>query len=145
MACGDMSFKKAPLKLPIEFSFLNKPMTTEEISSIEEKTRLQSKSEEWFSHRKGRITSSNFGKVIKRKKKATESFKNTVFNRGALIFANSVQYGKKKENSAKQAYLEKFPSRHIHDCGFVVNNEFSFLGASPDGKVCDGGKCGLLG
>ena len=33
---------------------------------------------------------------------------------------------------------------HIHDCGLVVSNAFPFIAASPDGKVCENGECGLL-
>ena len=33
---------------------------------------------------------------------------------------------------------------HVHGCGFVVNPKFPFLGASPDGKVCDPFATGIL-
>ena len=33
---------------------------------------------------------------------------------------------------------------HVHDCGLVVNPAYSFLAATPDGKVCDGGTTGVL-
>ena len=32
----------------------------------------------------------------------------------------------------------------MHKTGLVVNNEFSFLGVSPNGLVCDGGQSGLI-
>ena len=37
-----------------------------------------------------------------------------------------------------------YSSRHIHKGGLIVNKEFAFLGASPDGKVCVNGQCGLV-
>ncbi len=40
--------------------------------------------------------------------------------------------------------MRRFPDRHTHDCGLVVNPRFSFLGASPDGKVCCSGETGIL-
>ena len=56
----------------------------------------------------------------------------------------SLEHGKRNEQKAKEKYLNKYPSRHLHKTGLVVNNEFSFLGASPDGLVCDGGQSGLI-
>lgn len=38
----------------------------------------------------------------------------------------------------------QYPNRHIHSCGLVVNNEFPFLGATPDGILCDQGQTGLI-
>ena len=29
--------------------------------------------------------------------------------------------------------------RHLHECGFVLNPKFDYLGASPDGRICDDG------
>ena len=60
------------------------------------------------------------------------------------IQAAPITYGKKNESKARANYLAKFPSRHVHDCGFVINNEFPFLGATPDGVICDGGQVGIL-
>jgi len=56
----------------------------------------------------------------------------------------SLEYGKRNEQKAKEKYLNKYQSRHLHKSGLVVNNEFSFLGASPNGHVCDGGQSGLI-
>lgn len=33
---------------------------------------------------------------------------------------------------------------HVHDCGLCVNPEFPFLGATPDGIVCDEGTSGNI-
>ena len=60
------------------------------------------------------------------------------------IHAAPVDYGKRHESVAKGKYLEKYKERHFHDCGFVVNKQFAFLGASPDGKICDDGKTGII-
>ena len=55
-----------------------------------------------------------------------------------------MDYGRRNEVKAKSKYLETSHDRHLHECGLVVTNEFPFLGASPDGKVCDAGQCGIL-
>ena len=35
--------------------------------------------------------------------------------------------------------MERNKNIHIPDCSLVVSASYSFLGASPDGKVCDNG------
>lgn len=60
-----------------------------------------------------------------------------------MISAPSINYGKCHEEIAKRKYAS-IKKVHIHDCGFVVNAEYPFLGASPDAKVCDNGELGLL-
>lgn len=40
--------------------------------------------------------------------------------------------------------MEKNPDHHIHDCGLVVNPSFSYLAASPDGKICMNNETGVL-
>ena len=45
-------------------------------------------------------------------------------------------YGLKNEILAKTRYLALNQSSHLHRWGFLVNNEFCFLGATPDARVC---------
>ncbi|XP_069141863.1 uncharacterized protein [Argopecten irradians] len=142
--CGDTSVhRQSPVVLPEVFRFLNRHMEQANIEYIEKTTRSQALSDTWLNERKVRLTTSNFGRVISRKAKPTPSFLEDVFNRTTKS-APALDYGSKHEKEAKAKYLETFPSRHIHDCGFIINNNFNFLGASPDGKVCDNGECGIL-
>ena len=60
------------------------------------------------------------------------------------IKAASLDYGKRHESMAKAKYLEINPNCHFHECGLVVNNQLKFLGATPDGKICDNGKSGIV-
>ena len=60
------------------------------------------------------------------------------------IYAQSLDYGKRHESVAKGKYLEKNRENHFYECGIVVNKSFSFLGATPDGKLCHHGKVVLL-
>ena len=52
-------------------------------------------------------------------------------------------YGVSNEKIARQMYIKQ-STAHVHTCGLVVNPEFPFLGASPDGIVCDGGATGIV-
>ncbi|XP_033097192.1 uncharacterized protein LOC117101339 [Anneissia japonica] len=110
---------------------------------MERETRDQSNSKIWHDLRKVRLTASNFGKIMNRKVKPTEAFLEDLFNRKSK-FAVSLEYGKRKEVFGKEKYLEQNPSSHLHECGFVINKEFTFLGATPDVIVCSNSKCGLL-
>lgn len=60
------------------------------------------------------------------------------------VHAPALSYGKRNESKVKGKYLVQHPNRHIHDCGLIVNNEYPFLGATPDGKLCDHGLTGLI-
>lgn len=126
-----------------EFSFLNANYHVPNPSAIEDQTKEQSGSALWFDVRRTRLTSSRFSEVLKRKSLPNDKFLNRLFSTNQ-ISAPSLDYGRHNEKRAKEKYLKSFQSRHIHACGFVVNNEFSFLGASPDGKVCDNGQTGII-
>ena len=44
----------------------------------------------------------------------------------------------------KEKYTDKFISKHLHDCGLVVNPSFSYLSVTPDGKVCSDSETGII-
>lgn len=117
-------------------------ITWEQAQSLEERTRDQAKCREWHEERSKRITASNFGKVMKRKAKITDKFLQSIMTPTSFTAAATC-YGTSNEGPAKVKY-QKQTGCHVHDCGFVVNPDFPFLGASPDGKVCDNGSAGLL-
>jgi len=142
--CGPTNFPKAsPIKLPENFKILNNGYENFQPEEVEEKTRKQSNSALWFKLRACRLTASNFGRVLLRKATPTEKCLNNLFSKSS-VRAIPLDYGKGNESKAKSKYLEVFTSRHIHDCGLVINKEFIFLGATPDGKVCENGKCGII-
>ena len=142
--CGDTNIHKAsPIQLQEKYKHLNQTIPEEEISRIEKETRDQANSRKWCDLRKVRLTASNFGKILNRKVKPTTAFLEDVFSQKCK-FAASLEYGKRNEAFGKQKYLERTPSSHVHECGFIINPEFTFLGATPDGIVCSNGESGLL-
>lgn len=146
--CGSTTFPIASptaVQLPIELQCCNErfPITMEESHSLEERTVNQNSSSEWHEARKTRLTASTFGKVLKRKKKVNETFLKSIISPRQFSSA-ATRYGTKNEVNGKQEYLHLRPTAHLHDCGLVVNPNFSFLGASPDAKVCDNGEIGIL-
>lgn len=66
--CSNPSVHNSPpIKLPTEFEDLNNGYKDIHPAAIEENTRAQSSSAEWFNARKCRLTASNFGRVLRRK------------------------------------------------------------------------------
>ena len=141
--CGHTSVHNpSPVKLPPEYQELNSPEDID-VHQTEQNTRDQDNSDEWFEARKCRLTASNFGKVLKRKATPSEKFLSNLFCGKKSISAPSLDYGKRNESNAKAKYLETYPARHFHKCGLVINKEFCFLGATPDGIVCDDKRSGI--
>ena len=129
--------------LPQQFEGLGLSLKCSDVAGLEERTRSQSSSAEWVQARRPRLTASNFRRVLIRKAKVTQTFLDSMF-RADTLSVPAMDYGRRNEVKAKSKYLETFHGRHLHECGLVVTNEFPFLGASPDGKVCDAGRCGIL-
>ncbi|XP_066275513.1 uncharacterized protein [Branchiostoma lanceolatum] len=146
--CSDTTFPKPTQQwaLPSRFSDCNSmfSVTKEEAVALERATVQQSECQLWFAERQNRITASNFGKILNRKKECNLKFlTNLMGNKSAK--SDSLTHGKKNEINAKEEYLHSSGGKvHLHDCGLVVNPAFSFLGASPDAKVCCGGQTGIL-
>ena len=94
------------------------------------------------------ITSFNFGKVFQNQG-PSHSFLEPLFDSECdLQNIPAVQHGKKHEPAAIEAYFKKKSSDgqqvYRRQCGLVLHPQFRFLGASPDGLVCDAGNYGLL-
>ena len=138
--CGNLSFPQlAPVTVKEEYHI--DEITKEECQQIEEKTRDQINSTLWVEERKGRITASKFGMILKRKH-VTEKFLGSLINPTSFTSAQT-SYGVNNEKTAIQNYIKE-SGNHVHDCGLVVNPKFPFLGATPDGKVCEDGVTGLI-
>ena len=102
---------------------------------LEVNTRQQSHCSLWKEERKKRITASNFGRFMIRKLPVTQKFVDSIKNQKDFC-SSATSYGSASEKVAKIVYRKK-TGNHVHECGFVVNPAFPFIGASPDGKVCD--------
>lgn len=92
-----------------------------------------------MSQRSKRLTASNFGKVIKRKRPPTESFGRDMFAPKDLSKVSSLRHGRQQELIARSLYSRKMQKMCkqfiVFYAGLVVNPSFPYLGASPDGKV----------
>ena len=110
---------------------------------IEKNTRRQVECSEWFKERNMRLTSSNFGAVIKRRKQMyPKSLLNNIqkSSMGKRPFA--CKWGKDNESAATKKYCEwkgemKERVRVCSSCGLFVNRNHPCLGASRDLVLCD--------
>ncbi len=108
--------------------------TQEEAAALEEKTRDQAKSREWFSARKFRLTASRFGEICKATAAKDVPSLCASLTTTSNIQTRAILHGKTYEKTAI-AEFEKKTNESVLPCGFFVDPSFPFLGASPDGKV----------
>ncbi|GFQ92169.1 uncharacterized protein LOC106177314 [Trichonephila clavata] len=114
-------------------------LSHETIQNIELSTRDQASSAMWNHQRKGRVTSSLFGKIL-RCKTGQKGLVDQIFGKS---FSNAaIDWGKSQEAVAKQQFLSYLSDQHVNGmllpCGLLVDKENIFLGATPDGLVmCD--------
>lgn len=133
-----------PLKgSALEFYNNNVKVSINQCWEIEKATRSQSSSELWFKERHLRLTASNFGNIIKRKKadvsKLTDRLSTTC---NSLSHLKAIRFGKENEDVAAQLYMQYqnfngSPGTKVFNCGLFVNPHFPWLGASPDRLVYD--------
>lgn len=101
----------------------------------------QSVDPEWFALRKLRLTASNYGLVVNRKKQPTEVFLRNIFQPKDLSNVASIKHGKQNESIARTLYAHEMQNRNtkftVYEAGLVINPSLPYLGASPDGKVFD--------
>ena len=116
-------------------------ITKEQIEEISVLTAAQSDSDYWVTQRKLRLTSSNFGKVVKsgnQGRLAINLLNTKPFN------SRATQHGKSYEGVAIKKY-EAMMGTPVERCGLAVCQDYPFLGASPDslvgGDICVEIKC----
>ena len=127
------------------FKFYNNSVkvSIQQCWEIEKETRPQSSSELWFKQRKLRLTASNFGNIIKRKKADVSKLVNRLSTTcDSLSHLKAIRFGKENEDVASQLYVQYqnshgSPGTKVFHCGLVINPHFPWLGASPDRLVYD--------
>ncbi|KAK3749612.1 hypothetical protein QZH41_003225 [Actinostola sp. cb2023] len=113
-----------------------------EARKLHNSTVQQALSAEWHRQRRLRLTASNFGRVLARKRLPSDSFMNSLFVSKDLSNVQSVNHGKQNESLARTIYCHKMQKKEhrlftVYESGLVVNPLHPFLAATPDGKVFD--------
>ena len=112
----------------------NLEVTYEQMLEIELNTRGQASCDRWYDERKNRITASNFGIVVKRRKSIfPKSILNTLLSSTKSSSCPApCKWGKQNESEALKQYVShKQHSVSVSSCGFVVDQTSPWLGASP--------------
>ena len=131
-------------ELPENFaSYCRKYLSIEstEVHNMERRTVLQGECKEWLNEHEKRITASNFGKIIYRIQRPSESMLKSIFKSKDFSYVRSISHGKSKEKVARTIYsnnmLKKVPNFAVYDASLSVHLSFPFIGATPDGKMYD--------
>ena len=114
-----------------------------QIKLIEEATRSQSSSDEWFKQREGRITASNFHRVYTRMETLKKTPNENINNLTQLLIHKdwfetfATRHGITAEPQAKSELITVLKEKghkiiNTRECGTVVSKEYPYLSASPD-------------
>lgn len=85
----------------------NISINIEEAWDIQINTVSQSQDPTWFEERELRLTASNFGKVLHRKKEPTEPFLKSILQAKDLSNVASIRHGKQNEKVVRSHYARK--------------------------------------
>lgn len=109
-------------------------LSKEERNSLERSTVLQSASPKWLETRRKLLTASWFARVCKRRANTNcASLVKQILYGNDLSNVPSIKHGRTNEHTALQE-LKCALNLNIQECGLFIDDEFSFLGATPDGK-----------
>ncbi|XP_076301597.1 uncharacterized protein LOC143219551 [Lasioglossum baleicum] len=104
---------------------------------FEHLSRGQHEDPMWHAVRKVLLTASNFGKVCSlRDTTSRKRLTGDILHPPELTDCAPVQWGKDKEKVAREE-LEIVKKIEIQDCGLFIDEEFPYLGATPDGTYSD--------
>lgn len=101
---------------------------------VEKKTVGQSDNSLWAIERRKRLTASNFGRICKMRPKTSvrKTLESLLYNEFKGTAATN--YGKEKESEAIDQFTKE-TGLQIVQCGLFVDENKSFLAASPDGLI----------
>ena len=145
----DIEWSHVPTKQDQEFVTKHLKQSHEAILEIERNTRGQSDCTAWYQERSKRLTASNFGVVLKRRKSNyPKSILEKIQSKGPIPTA--CKWGKSNEMNGIKAYKkwkdEQNQTVHVCSvCGFVVHGTLPWLGASPDFLVKDASEAEKIG
>lgn len=142
--CGDLKLPyNCHVLLPDKYKQLLGSLAIDfnKAHEIQEETQEQSNSPRWHLERKSRLTASKFYELLHRKSISLKYVRPILDPK--LYKSTSTSYGIANEKKAREMYVKR-QGLHVRDCGLCINPEFPFLGATPDGIVCDEGTSGII-
>ena len=116
-------------------------ISKEMAEKVEQATRSQSHSKLWFKYRAGRITASRMKAVCRTDpgNPAQSLIKSICYPEAFSFTTAATKWGCKHEKQGQEMYLAVNKLKH-HDLsvagsGLVINPQWPFIGASPDGII----------
>lgn len=135
----ELSPQEVLVKSEETFNELKTKQKPHECEKLEWVTRQQSKSNNWHTHRAGRITSTKFHHVTTTDKISTNYLKDIMQYNKTKLNVPSVIWGQDMEEKARQDYATYRSQSHqdfeVSSSGLVVRPSEPHLGSSPDGIV----------
>ena len=132
-------------------SEVNITVTESQAMLVERETRSQSCSRLWYRMRSGRITASKFKAACRTDPcLPSHSLVMSICHPELSRFSSAAtQWGCEHEQTARDQYSALYKQSHegfeVTECGFYINTNYPFIGASPDGvvtcKCCGDGIC----
>lgn len=123
-------------------SFLSAYVLSDDtVKRVEASTKQQSRSQQWFLHRAGRVTASVMRRVCHTNvdKPSVSLLKIVCYPEKQSLRTPAVMWGINHEQDALRAYQAKVSSKHKHfTCqrsGLHLSTEHPFVGATPDALV----------
>lgn len=127
-----------PTEAEVEAFLRSLHVTEEERQKIEAATRDQAKSSLWYQLRKGRLTSSRFGDVLRCRGNPVSLLTQVMgYKDQPSLMPAAVRWGRDNEGKGREAYQLLQPNSSVTASGLHIHAEHSFLGASTDGKVLE--------
>lgn len=108
-----------------------------ERENIAKKTKTQSNCDEWYLHRKVRITASKCKRAIQKNTTSPTKAMQEILHYNNNYQSEMMKQGLKDEKKILRVYESKLGCK-VREVGFIVSRSHPYLGASPDGEV-DGG------
>ena len=123
------------------FFSVNSAFSSEHIQNVERLIRTQCKSPLRVYCRRGRIITSAFGRVLRSAGKGRKNLIDNIIRLKSFSYSTT-EFGQTAEGYAKIQLKELLEEKHIHfeilPTGFLIDEEYGFLGATPDSLVtCD--------
>ena len=108
---------------------------------VEQQTKAQTKCPLWHQLRSYKLTSSNFGKIVKRKSRFDTLATQLTRKQFSSTSVPSLKWGIEQEDVARNLYIQRLHESHptfqVVCSGLWIDTERSWLASSPDGLVFD--------
>ena len=113
----------------------------EMVLAIEENTRKQTDSTLWLALHNGRLTSSRFGEILRRKEDTNPAVlvKSIMGYQKKFVSTPAMKWGRDNEEKARRKYIQEREAvgekMSVRETGLTLCPTMSYIGASADGYV----------